>query len=362
MHNIVAALSPPAKCGILLLIAINITLPWTTGVFGPRDRKNQGFDSTANWRNTITLMFPATIRRLEVFLTVVDAGSMHGAAEVLSISQPSVSDHIHALEVQLGQRLFERRRGAAVSLTEGGRRLYQAGSELILQINSMTESLGLGRKSSRRRRMVIAAQRSIANFLLCDPIADFARRKVDVEIFIKAGSYENVVKDLLEAKADIGFLLADGPVLDLASEMVGQERLGFFAGPTPPLARREQVDISELIKCPFVGADRASRFSQMVDGLLARNGIRGLQVICQTQEASITRAMVSRNVGIACAMACTMTDAVRRGEIVELHVACPTMHVEIHQCYASGRRPSGLAVEFAKTLISTKTFHKLPES
>ncbi len=301
-------------------------------------------------------MFPSTFRRLEVFLTVVDAGSMHGAAEVLSISQPSVSDHIQALEAQLGQRLFERRRGAAASLTQEGRRLYQAGTELILQINDMTESLGLARKSSRKRRMVIAAQRSIANFMLCDPLADFARRKADVEIVIKAGRYEDVVSELLQAKADIGFLLSDGPVVDLQTEIVGRQRLGFYAGPNHPLARRDEVDVFDLAQAPFISADKTSHFWQMVDDLLAKNGIVDLQVVCQAQEVSIVRAMVSRGIGVACALACTMAEAVRRGEVVELSVACPPLYVEIHQCFASGRRPSGLATEFARTLTSAKVF------
>jgi DNA-binding transcriptional LysR family regulator len=305
-------------------------------------------------------MFPATFRRLEVFLTVVDAGSMHGAADRLSISQPSVSDHIHALEHQLGQTLFERRRGATVNLTEEGRRLYRSGTELVTQINEMTTNLGIARKSSRKRRFTIIAQRSIANFLLCEPIANFARLREDVEIIFKAGSYEYVVSELLHGHADLGYVFAAGAVIDLPSEIVGQERLGFYAGSNHPLARRTRVEIADLVSRPFICADKSSHFWQMVDTVLTSAGITGLQVACQAQEVSIVRALVSRGIGISCSIACSMTEAVRRGELVELHVNCPELFVNIHQTFAAGRRPSSLAINFADALKGMKVFENFP--
>lgn len=49
-----------------------------------------------------------TLRAMEVFLAVVDTGSMRAAAETLYISQPSVSGVIADLEKEYGVRLFER--------------------------------------------------------------------------------------------------------------------------------------------------------------------------------------------------------------------------------------------------------------
>jgi DNA-binding transcriptional LysR family regulator len=58
--------------------------------------------------------------RLQVFHVVATTGSFSRAArEVLHISQPAVSNHIHALEEDLGILLLERV-GKRVLLTEAG--------------------------------------------------------------------------------------------------------------------------------------------------------------------------------------------------------------------------------------------------
>src|SRR5882757_1237945 len=48
------------------------------------------------------------LRRLRLFLAVVDGGGMTRAAEAEHVSQPSVSQAIHELEAELGTPLFHR--------------------------------------------------------------------------------------------------------------------------------------------------------------------------------------------------------------------------------------------------------------
>jgi len=300
-------------------------------------------------------MFPATFRRLEVFAAVVDAGSVRGAADRLGISQPSVSGHIQALELQLGQRLFDRRRGAASGLTEHGRRLHERAVAVMAQLDDMAASLGIG-QSVPKRRLVVCAQRSVANFVLSEAMADFARRRLDLELVIEAGRYEDVVSALLDGRADIGFLMARGRVVDLASEVVGQEALRLYAAPLHPLARRTRVEIAELVTWPFVVAEKNSRFALMVDELLQSAGIAGFPVACQAQEVAIVRALVGRGVGITCSLVRSMTEAVRRGEVVELPVACPRLVVDIRQAFSPRRRPSQPALDFAQAMQGAGVF------
>jgi len=65
-------------------------------------------------------MFAFTLRQIEVFMAVYEMGSFRRAAEMLGISEAGVSMHMRLLEEQLGCELFERRRGAAISLSHEG--------------------------------------------------------------------------------------------------------------------------------------------------------------------------------------------------------------------------------------------------
>ena len=56
------------------------------------------------------------LRQLEIFARVAELGSFSKAADALHLTQPTVSEHIRALEDELGVRLLDRlRRGASVA-------------------------------------------------------------------------------------------------------------------------------------------------------------------------------------------------------------------------------------------------------
>lgn len=61
-----------------------------------------------------------TMRQLEVFLAVIDHGSIRSAADLLDISQPSVSKQIVALEKKVGAVLLNRHRGSKAIPTDAG--------------------------------------------------------------------------------------------------------------------------------------------------------------------------------------------------------------------------------------------------
>src|SRR5438045_8503432 len=54
------------------------------------------------------------LRRLEIFTKVAELGSFSRAAQALALTQPTVSEHVRALEDELGLQLLDRLgRGAA---------------------------------------------------------------------------------------------------------------------------------------------------------------------------------------------------------------------------------------------------------
>lgn len=63
-------------------------------------------------------------RQLECFIQICKAGSFTKAAEVLMISQPTLSQQIRFLEVEVGTPLFQRV-GRGVKITADGEILYE---------------------------------------------------------------------------------------------------------------------------------------------------------------------------------------------------------------------------------------------
>ncbi|MEO0361306.1 MAG: LysR family transcriptional regulator, partial [Pseudomonadota bacterium] len=65
-----------------------------------------------------------TLRQLEYFVAVGEAGSIAQASERVSVSSPSISAAIGALEAEFGVQLFVRQHAQGLSLTPGGRRVF----------------------------------------------------------------------------------------------------------------------------------------------------------------------------------------------------------------------------------------------
>lgn len=296
------------------------------------------------------MVVPVTFRRLEVFITVVDAGSFVGAADRLGISHPSVSNHVRALEEQMRCELFTRRRGTVSTLTEHGRRLYERGQELLRQAERLSEDLSLVRERPARLPLYISCQRSVAASWLNRPLAQFARDNSDIEFFVEAGRFEVSITDVLENRADIGFFMSYGPIIDLNSERIGFESCSFYTAPSHPLASKKNVTIKELTSYPFITTKRDSRFGQMIVNMMADAGVADYHVSHQIQEGTIVQELVMLGLGVFCGIDRIATSQVHAGALVRIPVDIPTMGLEVHYTHSPGRRQSKAASRFLEFL------------
>ena len=77
-------------------------------------------------------------------LKVNECGSFAAAAKQLSITQPAVSQHIKALEEELGVRIFERSSGKPV-LTKQGAEVVKYALKMVGIYNSLRQNLSDGK-------------------------------------------------------------------------------------------------------------------------------------------------------------------------------------------------------------------------
>jgi len=287
-------------------------------------------------------MFPSTFRRLEVFVTIVEAGSFAGGAQRLNISQASVSDQIATLERQVGCALFVRRRGAVSTLTAQGQELYTEAAKLLAQGERIASHLAASRQARRRRKVIITAQPFIGESLLCRLSTVYKQSHEDIEIGLKIGGYQSIVNDLREGRADIGYFTSSGAVADLQSDVVGIQELAFFAAPGHPLAQAEAIAPGQLIQYQFVMAYRETRFGQTQANLLKAIGIPDVPVAYQCQGDSIIKELVSLGVGISLLFTSSAASAVEARRIVRLPVIAPRLEMQVREAL-SPRRPVGEA-------------------
>ena len=72
-----------------------------------------------------------TFRQLEYLVAVGEAGTISLASERVNVSSPSISTAISQLESEFGTQLFVRHHAQGLSLTPGGRRIFNGAKQIL---------------------------------------------------------------------------------------------------------------------------------------------------------------------------------------------------------------------------------------
>src|SRR5437868_3520580 len=120
------------------------------------------------------------LRAMEVFVDVVEAGSLTAAAERLGMSAPMVGKHIRALEDRLGAAVLMRTTRRQ-SLTELGRGYYER-CKLILDQVRMAETSAQALRETPRGRLRISAPVSFGTACLAPALVDYLAAHPEVSV------------------------------------------------------------------------------------------------------------------------------------------------------------------------------------
>jgi DNA-binding transcriptional LysR family regulator len=268
-------------------------------------------------------MLAVSPRRLQVFVAVADAGGFGAAAEVLAISQPSVSSHMRALEQQIGTDLFERQPGVSPKLTEAGRLLYDYAKDAIARAEEI--EVKLGRTPTTLR---FAAQRFAATALLAKPLEAFSAAHPRIQLLARTGTFEEVHALYAGGAVDLAFLLsAADEVPGLKTTPMGRYRLAFIAAPGHPLAKASQIPVAEAARHPFISAYRGSHFGRTLEAMLQAAGFPTPLLGSQAEEFSVVRDMLLAGMGISFSLRRSVQKELAEGSIVELDVDVDPMYL-----------------------------------
>jgi DNA-binding transcriptional LysR family regulator len=274
----------------------------------------------------------ASPRRLSVFKCVVDLGGFNAAATRLGIAQPSVGAHIKALEAQVGQPLFARRRGSRPALTKAGEALYAFTIESLKRSEAASHAFADLRRAETHE-IVVAAHRDVAPHFLSLHLASFARRHPKTRVVTRIGTIEEVLALVRANEVNLGLFLAAAPVSGLRTEILAHEPLTVVVAPAHPLAGRKSVTAAELERHSFVGGLKSSGYARMIDKALRRIGVSRYEVAMELQESTAVKKMVRHGAGAACLPVCTVEDEISAGTLVSVDLRVKPQPLELRCAY-----------------------------
>ncbi len=191
------------------------------------------------------------IRVINYFLTIVREGSINKAAEVLHITQPTLSRQIANLEEELGVKLFDRS-GRSLSLTDEGI-LFRRRAEEILALVHRTENELALHDTLVEGEVAIGCGELAAMDQLAVMMNSFRDRYPKVKFSILTASADSVKEQMDHGLLDIGILLE--PVEIEKYDFVrlnDSENWCVIMNASDPLAKKEAVTAKDLSDMPLV--------------------------------------------------------------------------------------------------------------
>lgn len=202
------------------------------------------------------------LRTLRYFLAVAREESMTEAANVLHVTQPTLSRQIADLERELGCELFERTNRSTV-LTEDGMRLRQRVEEILSLVDQTQDELA-DRGGSLSGTIRIGAGETRAMYLLTDAFAEVRREHPGVTIELFTGNADTVEERLERGLLD--FALVIEPVNVEKYEwlrMPERDRSGVVVAADSEWAALDAVTPEDLARMPLLTSSRT--VNRMVD-------------------------------------------------------------------------------------------------
>ena len=143
--------------------------------------------------------------RMQTFLTVCETMNYTRASEILHITQPAVSQHIHFLEEEYACRLFSYT-GRKLCLTTEGKMLQHMA--IVVQNDDALLKKQLAEKKITEIPIHFGVTMTIGEYVIAKPLSRFLRRYPNADVHMMIGNTEKLIAGL--KSGELHFALMEG--------------------------------------------------------------------------------------------------------------------------------------------------------
>ena len=195
------------------------------------------------------------LRVLNYFLMVAREENITRAAQLLHVTQPTLSRQLMQLEEELGVQLFHRGKHS-VRLTEEGMLLRRRAQELV-SLSEKTKQELQCREEVPAGEIAIGCGETKSMSLLSSSMVSFRERYPLVQFSIYSAIADDIKERIEKGLLDMGLLVE--PVDISKYEYIRlpvKERWGVLVREDSPLARKASVTPEDLLDIPLIMSRR----------------------------------------------------------------------------------------------------------
>jgi DNA-binding transcriptional LysR family regulator len=286
------------------------------------------------------------LSQLQVFLAVAQERSFSRAAEKLFRTQPAVSIAVRKLEDSLGQPLVVR--GARqVKLTDAGELLKDYAERLLNLRDELVKGLE-GLKGLDIGQLSLGANESAIHALL-PFLAKFHQAYPGVRIAVQRVFSRDIPREILNYRLDLGAVSYVPQDPKLQAVEILRDELTLVVPPNHRLAKKKEVDLSELASETFVAHIVDSPFRSGVMQMFARHNVP-LHMDFELPTIESIKRFVEMGMGVAIVPRMCVEWDIERGRLAEVRVRQMKLPRHLYIVSRRGSRLSHAALGLMRLL------------
>jgi DNA-binding transcriptional LysR family regulator len=293
------------------------------------------------------------LKQLEVFVAVAETGSFSKGAEATFITQSTVSQHISALEQELGVKLLDRT-GRGALLTPGGSILLENARRVLTAAGEVGRAMNRF-KGMEDTTLTIGGSNVPGNYMIPEVLPLIRERFPGLKIRLLQGDSRDIIDRLGREEVEVGIVGSSFDEEEFVFTPLGGEKIRLVAGRNHGWRARRSVTLDELAEGEFILREPGSGTARTVGDALTRAGFAPdrLKVAAILGSNEAVKHAVIGGMGLAFISEISMRKELARKELVEIAVKGLTISRRFFLVTRSGRELSPAARAFVALMIET---------
>ena len=294
-----------------------------------------------------------TCHQLQVFLAVADAGNFARGAGALHLSQPTASQHIAALEGELGVSLLDRsRRG--VTLTEAGKLLRRHARQVVGAMAAAQHAIERFR-GLEETPLRVGVSTIPGTYLVPRAMPALFARHPGLRLILLQGDSRETLDRIAADDVELGVVGSRFEQRGLAYTPLASDTIRLVVAPTHPWAQVKCIAPAELAGEPLILRESGSGTGKTVGEALQKVGldVSALQVRAEVGSTEALKESVAAGVGAAFLSEWACSEEVERGELVVVAVEGLVVERSFYLVRRATRTLSPAAAAFWEVLLGS---------
>ncbi|OHR66557.1 hypothetical protein HMPREF3291_01605 [Bacillus sp. HMSC76G11] len=235
------------------------------------------------------------LRDLDVFIKVAENKSFTKAAELLFVSQPSLSKTVQKLERELNVILFDRST-KSLRLTDSGLIVYEKSKEILSKIESISVSL-YELSDLVTGKLHIGIPQIIGSFFFPKIAQTYSKKFPGVSLSIREKGGLIIEKLVGNGTLDIGFVVLPIANDTLHSKLIYQDEFVLCVSSNHPMAKLDVISLPSLKNEHFILFDKSFALHSLIVNSCKKEGFMP-KVAFESTQWDLVLELVSAQMGI----------------------------------------------------------------